>query len=318
MEKPLVSVICLCYNHARFVREAVESVLNQTYQHVQIVVVDDASPDNSVGEIQALKAKYPSIQLLLLSQNLGNCKAFNEGLKLASGEYIIDFATDDLMTPDRIEKQVKYFETQDPAVGVVYTDAEYITENGEFIRNHFDHLFRKKLISRIPEGDVYRDVLTTYFIPGPTMMIRKEVFAALNGYDESLTYEDFDFWVRSSRIFHYAFINERTTKIRKLTSSMSTGWYLPGDKQLHSTYLICRKAQQLNRDAGDERALITRLRYEYRQSVLSGNHSEALLFYNFLKELNGVRFFERVVKLFDMARVPLGSLRKLYHTIRYS
>ncbi len=88
----------------------------------------------------------------------------------------------------------------------------------------------KSLISHIPQGDVYRDMLTTYFIPGPTMMIRREVFAALGGYDESLSYEDFDFWVRSSRIYRYAFLNERLTSIRKLKSSMSTGWYVPGDQ----------------------------------------------------------------------------------------
>ena len=265
-----------------------------------------------------MKATYPSIELLLLPKNLGNCKAFNEALKLARGEFIIDFATDDVMMPDRIEKQVAFFGRLTPTVGVVYTDAVYINEDGKFIRNHFEYLFHKELISHIPQGDVYRDVLTTYFIPGPTMMIRREVFAALGGYDESLSYEDFDFWVRSSRIYRYAFLKERLTSIRKLKSSMSTGWYVPGDKQLHSTFLICKKAQQLNRDDDDKQALITRVRYEFRQSVLSGNHTEALLFYDLLKELNGVRLAERTLKLFDRTGIPLAPLRKLYHRIRYS
>ncbi len=117
MEKPLVSVICLCYNHRRFVREAVESVLNQSYKNIQVIVADDASTDNSVEEIQSLKAPYPSIELLLLPKNLGNCKAFNEALKLAKGEFVIDFATDDVMMPDRIEKQVAFFGRLTPTVG---------------------------------------------------------------------------------------------------------------------------------------------------------------------------------------------------------
>jgi hypothetical protein len=199
---------------------------------------------------------------------------------------------------------VAFFQRLDSTVGLIFTDAIYISETGTFIRNHFEYLLQKELISHIPQGDVYRDVLTTYFIPGPTMMIRREVFVALGGYDESLSYEDFDFWVRSSRIYHYAFQNERTTSIRKVQRSMSTGWYAPGDKQLHSTYLICRKAQRLNRDSADEQALIQRLRYEYRQSVLSGNFTEASLFYDFLKELNGVRFVERFFKLFEKTRIP--------------
>ena len=318
MENPLVSVICLCYNHRRFVREAVVSVLNQSYKNIQVIVADDASTDNSIEEINTLKAEHSSIELLLLPKNLGNCKAFNEALKLARGEFIIDFATDDLMMPDRIEKQVSFFGRLTPTVGVVYTDAVYINEDGKFIRNHFEYLFQKELISHIPQGDVYRDVLTTYFIPGPTMMTRREVFTALGGYDESLSYEDFDFWVRSSRIFRYAFLKDKLTSIRKLKSSMSRGWYVPGDKQLHSTYLVCKKAQKLNRDKDDEQALITRVRYEFRQSVLSGNHPEALLFFDLLKELNGVRWIERTLKLLHQSGIPLAPLRKLYHGIKYS
>lgn len=318
MENPLVSVICLCYNHERFIRDAVESVLNQSYSNIQVIVADDASTDNSVKEINALKAKYPAVELLLLPTNVGNCKAFNEAFKLARGEYIIDFATDDLMANNRVERQVSFFQRLDSTVGVVFTDATYINESGAFIRNHFDYLLAKGLLSQIPQGDVYRDVLATYFIPGPTMMFRREVFVALNGYDESLSYEDFDFWIRSSRIYRYAFLNERTTSIRKIKTSMSTGWYVPGDKQLHSTYLVCKKAQLLNRDKDDEQALAKRLRYEYRQSVLSGNFEEASLFYDFLKELDGVQFTERFLKIFDKARIPLAPLRKLYHTIKYS
>ena len=315
---PLVTVVCLCYNHAAFVRQAVESVVRQTYRNIQIILADDASSDDSVPEIQVLKSTYPEIELLLLPKNLGNCKAFNEAFKLAKGEYIIDFATDDLMMPDRIERQVAFFKSLDSTVGLIFTDANYIDETGAFIRNHFEYLLQKGLISQIPQGDVYRDLLTTYFIPGPTMMVRKEVFATLNGYDETLSYEDFDFWIRSSRIYRYAFLNQQTTSIRKVRGSMSTGMYVPGDKHLHSTYLICRKAQQLNRDKDDEQALVSRVRYEYRQSVLSGNHPEASLFFDFLKELNGVRLAERVLRMFDNARVPLVRFRKLYHKIMYS
>jgi glycosyltransferase involved in cell wall biosynthesis len=106
MNEPLVSVICLCYNHERFVREAIQSVINQSYKNFQVIVVDDASSDGSISEIQKLKTDYPFLELLLLSTNIGNCKAFNAALKLVKGEYVIDFATDDVMMPDRMDKQV--------------------------------------------------------------------------------------------------------------------------------------------------------------------------------------------------------------------
>ena len=318
MEPPLVSVICLCFNHARFVGEAVRSVANQTYKHLQIIVADDHSEDESATEILKLKSEFPSLLVLLLPVNVGNCKAFNEASKLVTGDFVIDFATDDVMLPDRIEKQVRYFEKCDQHVGVVFTDATYINEDGEFLRNHFGYLFSKNLITHVPQGDVYRDVLSTYFIPGPTMMFRREVLDRLGGYDEGLTYEDFDFWVRSARDFQYAFLDEKLTRIRKVSQSMSTGWYVPGDRQLHSTYLVCRKAQQLNRDKGDQEALIKRVQYEFRQSVLSGNYSEADLFLSLLEELNGIGTRDKILAFAKRHRIPLTALRRWYHILRYS
>lgn len=318
MSSPLVSVICLCYNHERFVREAVESVVHQTYTNLQIIVADDASKDNSVTEIKSLKEKYPFLELLLLTQNVGNCKAFNAALKLVKGDYIIDFATDDVLMSARIEKQINFFQTLDKEVGVVFTDAVYINGEGKNFRTHYEYLVRKKLLHRIPQGDVYRDILTTYFIASPTMMIRREVMEALHGYDENLVYEDFDFWVRSARLYHYAFLNEQLTRIRKTGHSMSSSWYVPGDPQLHSTYLVCKKAQNLNRDKADSLALIKRVQYELRQSVFSENREEATLFYKLLVELQGRSGLDSIFFVANKLRLPLAFFRKLYHQIRFS
>ncbi|MBA4058722.1 MAG: glycosyl transferase, partial [Marivirga sp.] len=303
---PLVSVVCLCYNHEPYIRQAVESVIHQSYRPLQIIVTDDGSRDGSVREIQKLTDEYPFLEALILTVNSGNCKAFNRAYKLVKGEFVVDFATDDVMMPNRIEKQVEFFQRQNENVGVVFTDATYINEQGTFIRDHFEYLFRKHLISKIPVGNIYREVVSTYFIPGPTMMSKKIVLDTLNGYDEELTYEDFDFWVRSARIYDYAFLNEKLTCIRKVSRSMSTGWYVPGDKQLHSTYLVCRKVQQLNRNEGDKQALIKRIRYEFRQSVISGNFLEGNLFYDFLKELDGIRITDRIIYYINKKRIPLS------------
>src|SRR5690349_1932030 len=228
MQQPLVSVICLCYNHQQFVQEAIESVFRQTYPNLQIIVVDDASTDNSVREIEKTIAAAPHVQFLPLKQNLGNCKAFNAGLALAKGDYIIDFATDDLMMPERIEHQVRFFSSFDESYGVNFTDAVYIDINGKIFRRHYDHLRSKGLIDHVPEGDVYSFVVGTYFISSPTMMIRRQVLEALGGYDETLAYEDFDFWVRSSRTFKYCFLDEKLTCVRRTNASMSSGWYRQG------------------------------------------------------------------------------------------
>jgi glycosyltransferase involved in cell wall biosynthesis len=315
---PLVSVICLCHNQKRFVLEALESVLQQTYTSIQLIVVDDGSTDGSKEVILDFTADKPAIQFIDLVENIGSCKAFNLGLKKAEGNFIIDLAADDVMVSTKVERQVNLFSTLDSSVGVLFSDATYINESGRFIRNHFEYLFRKKLIRAIAQGEVFREVLSTYFIPSPTMMIRKEVLMALNGYDETLAYEDFDFWVRSSRIFNYAYQDEKLMCIRKTNQSMSTGWYVRGDKQLYSTFLVCKKAQKLIRNVGDSQALVRRVRYELRQSIFSENKKEALLFYELLNEINGRRQLDVLYFLLNRIGLPLAPIRKLYHSIRFS
>ncbi len=318
MNEPLVSVICLSYNHEGFVEEAIRSVINQTYKNIEIIVVDDASSDSSQNVIQKLVAEFPSIQFLSIENNIGNCKAFNLGFALSKGEFIIDFATDDIMMPHRIAKQIDQFQSLPQDVGVIFTDATYVNEEGKFLRQHYAYLFRKRLLTEVPQGDVYAKVLSRYFIASPTMTVRRSVFDKIGGYDESLAYEDFDFWVRSSRSFKYFFLNESLTKIRRSGNSMSTGWYKHGDKQLHSTYLVCKKAQKLNRSKEEVKALVIRVRYEIRQSVFSKNVNEANLFFELLCELTKPIWTDRTLIAIRHLPIPFQWIRNMYHTIRFS
>jgi hypothetical protein len=173
-------------------------------------------------------------------------------------------------------------------------------------------------LKQIPQGNDYADILSNYFIASPTMMIRKSVLDELNGYDETLSYEDFDFWVRASRNHKFAFLNEVTTKIRRNISSMSSGWYRKGDTQLRSTYLVCKKALQLNRTKKEQDALVKRLRFEIRQSVFSENHEEAKLFYRLLTEMRRSNFVYSSLMMLNSMKLPLAWIRNAYHKIRYS
>ncbi|MBV6645362.1 MAG: glycosyltransferase family 2 protein, partial [Cyclobacteriaceae bacterium] len=92
--QPLVSIICLCYNHEKYVRQAVESALNQTYPLIEVIIIDDHSTDNSLQMIEKLQQSYPQLRVLSNEENMGNCKSFNKALKLAKGEFIIDLAAD--------------------------------------------------------------------------------------------------------------------------------------------------------------------------------------------------------------------------------
>lgn len=314
---PLVSVICLCYNQARFAREAIRSVLNQTYPNIEIILIDDASTDHSQEVLTELSHDFHSIIYIPLKENHGICKAFNIGFERCQGEFVVDFAVDDVMHPERIATQVEWFKTKDGSFGVVYTDATYIDEQSKPFRNHMEYLLRKGLLSTIPEGDVYADFLRRYFVPSPTMLVRKEVLVKLKGYDEDLAYEDFDFWIRSSRFYKYGYIGEKLTLIRKSRGSLSTGWYVKGDRQLYSTYLVCLKAKHMNESENEKQALIQRIRYEFRQAVTSDNRGEARLFYDLLCTMESPSGFNKLLNVLNHIPIPYRILRSVYHRLRY-
>ncbi len=271
MNTPLVSVVCLCYNQARFVEEAIQSVRGQTYSNVQLIVVDDHSEDNSVEVIKENISKNHLAEFISLPTNLGNCRAFNKGFEKVKGDFIIDLSADDVLMPERIEKGVRIFQSLGDDVGVNFTDAQWIDERATHLGYHsgrFPH-------HSVPQGDIYKEILSRYFINSPTMMMRRGVFEKLGGYDETLAYEDFDFWVRSSRYFKYCYTPEPLVKRRKLDSSLGRRQYKKGSGQLKSTLMICRKAFELNRSEEEHMALRKRILYEMRQAVSLGEISIA-------------------------------------------
>lgn len=265
--EPLVTVICIAYNHASFIKEGLDSVFNQTYTNIQVIVLDDGSNDESQTIItKALSGR--EAMFIPHEQNIGYTKTFNEGLAKADGEFIIDFALDDVMKPDFVASGVARFKNLDQRTGVVYSNADYIDEQSNVIGNHNEILFQKGMINHLVEGDIFFWILKRYFICTPTMIVRKEVFDRLGGYDESLAYEDFDFWVRSSRYWDYAYIDEVHMQKRKLSTSMSASRYRHWqNEQLASVLKVCTKAFHLCKTEREFRSLHERLNYEYRQCL---------------------------------------------------
>lgn len=263
MSSPLVSVICLCYNQARFVQEAIDSVLAQTYSAVELIVVDDASSDASVGVIREIVKQHPSIQFLALTKNVGNCTAFNKGLALAKGEYLIDLAADDVLLPNRIEAGVHELQRAGNDFGVHFTDAEWIDENGKHLHVHsekFPH-------NSIPQGDIYSELISRYFICPPTVMFTRSVADQLGGYDETLTYEDFDFWIRSSRKFKFIYAPTVLMKKRVTVNAMANNQFRVFNIHSRTTYKVCKKILQLNRTQAEQQALSQRIWYEMKLNL---------------------------------------------------
>lgn len=314
---PLVSVVCLCYNHAPFLRQALDSVLAQTYPNIEVVVVDDCSTDNSVAIIEEYLRKHPQIKFISTGHNRGNTAAFNLGWRASQGEYIIDFATDDVLLQQRVAQQVAAFQELPSTYGVVYSDAEYISEAGAHLKYHYRRKPNGQPKDDAPSGDVFAALLGKYIICPPTMMVRRQVFEVLGGYDEALAYEDFDFWVRSARKYHYYYLDAVTTQRRVHPQSLSGGWYKPGSKLLASTVLVCQKAARLVKTKAEREALAARLRYEARHAYLTGNFKEAAQFLHILAAQDRMPVLYQLIRFLNEHQIDLGIIRRLYHYITH-
>ena len=281
---PLVTIVALCHNHAAFLREALDSILSQTHPALEVWLVDDASTDGSQDILRAYAGQHPDWHLLLLPGNVGNCRAFNRAFFQSQGEFVIDFATDDVLLPERVAQQVAAFAAAAPAVGVVYSNAELITEEGKFSRLHHQRLTASTSRPQPVSGWVFGEVLRRYFICTPTMMMRSACLHQLGGYDETLAYEDFDFWVRASRHWQFLYLNEVTTRKRIHPRSMSSRAYRRHDPYLASTIQVCKKALALAQGPAELDALATRVRWEMRQAGWRRRHAEARELFGLLRQ----------------------------------
>ncbi len=298
-QQPLVSVICLCYNHVEFIEQTLNSVLNQTYPNIELIIVDDYSTDHSRDVIKKWCSNNNAQSIIFNDVNLGMTKAFNKGLNVSTGKYIIDLAADDLLPIKAIENHIENFRKNDFQIGVSYGNAENIDKNNNHLNYRYPIDNNKKVLKHPGEGDLYAKILERFFISSPTMMADKKVFETLNGYDPNLFFEDFDFLVRASRQYPFFFSDNITIQKRVLNTSMSSKIYERNrGAYLHrkSFFKIFLKANKLNKTKRENFALIKRLHRElkicfklkyFNYLFLSGMLiTFCLLKYPFLKKTN--------------------------------
>lgn len=282
----------MCYNHEKFVRQSVESVLNQSYENIEIIIVDDASTDGSKSVIQEIVYQHPSIKFISIEKNIGNCRAFNKALAVCGGDFIIDLAADDLLKPNRLKIGVEALSSKGQDYGVHYGDVLFIDENGKALNKNSEQLKSRGIQNVGPEGDIYKMLLGKYFLSSPSMMSKREVFEHIKGYDETLAYEDLDFWVRSARVFKYCYTNDILVEKRVLSNSYSTRQYRPNSPQMKSTYQVCEKAFQLNRNKEEDNALLQRINYEIKWVIATFNLKLLYKYLTLIKRLTGRKSFD--------------------------
>jgi hypothetical protein len=173
----------------------------------------------------------------------------------------------------------------------------------------------QKALEKIPQGDIYQAILEKYFISTPTMLIKRSILEKLNGYDEDLSYEDFDFWVRSARICQYYYQDEVTTLKRILPHSHSSAFYqLQHNPHLQSTLKVCQKALKLNQTAAENAALAKCASYYLRQSFYTQNFDLAADYEALIQKIPTAKidFFTQLMARLAKWHIPIFWLYQGY------
>ena len=175
---PKVSVIIPCYNHGQYLEESVSSVLNQTFQDFEIIIVNDGSNEEKTIEVLNTFSKPKSI--IINTENKGLSEARNTGIKAASGEYILPLDADDKIHTEYLEKAVKILDNN-PSTGIVYSDAEFFGA--------------KKGKWDLPEFNLHNFLTSNCLFC--SALYRKSDWEKVGGYKKEMDkgYEDWEFWL---------------------------------------------------------------------------------------------------------------------------
>ena len=219
--QPLVSVIIPTFNDNKFLTEAITSALGQTYDHREIIVINDGSTDDTSSVLDSYGDKITVIN----QENNGAGAARNKGIDSANGPYIAFLDGDDVWEEDKLAKQVEYLE-REPEIGLVWTDwlCMYPDNNGNFsiFKKPVDSRYGKN-VSNKTTGWLYNQLLFDTLVWTSTVLVRRSVIDKVGKFDETLLRgQDYDYWLRTSRICKMHKINEalafyRVNEVRRTT-----------------------------------------------------------------------------------------------------
>jgi len=222
---PTVSVIIPSYNSAPYLPETLDSILSQSYQDFEIIVVDDGSTDNTREVIQPF-LKYINY---VYEKNKGPAPARNTGIRAAKGKFIAFNDSDDTWLPQKLAIQIDYFQNH-PEIGLVYTDVILFSEEGIPSPVKFEP----------NSGNGFYRLLLKNYIPTMAVMVKRECFDKVGLFDERPEVEaaeDYDMWLRITRQFQIGYIEQKLAKHRVRKSSHSRNL----DRQISAGIFVKRR-----------------------------------------------------------------------------
>lgn len=266
MKTPLISIVIPCYNQGKYITETVDSVLAQTYDNKQIIIVNDGSTDDSDSVIQSIIKENPEIKYIK-TENGGVSKARNIGIKTASGKYILPLDADDIINPDYLKLAIAEFQ-KDPDLIIVTAKGKFFgKEEGDWNLEEFS---MKKML----HGNVI-------FCPS---VFRKNDWRAVDGFDEAMNHlEDWDFYIRltSLRPHKVKRLNYRALLYRvKEENARNTEGFKDGTYNDTVLYLYTKNKNLFYEHYGNPSLMIKEIEnLKWEKTLL---HRENKFFKNFL------------------------------------
>lgn len=188
---PLVSVVMATFNEpVRYITESIESILNQTYTNLELLICDDSTNQDTIATIDKFAEADPRVRIIRKPTRMGFVPALNEGLRAARGEFIARMDGDDISLPDRFEKELAFLITN-PEIAIVGGGMNIIDAEGQMTSNR-----------SYPSGGIQlkRWAMMRNPLGHPTVMFRKFILKSEVGYDETQKMaEDLEFWLRLMR-----------------------------------------------------------------------------------------------------------------------
>ncbi|WP_347160183.1 glycosyltransferase family 2 protein [Pontibacter chitinilyticus] len=202
---PKVTVLMPVYNSARFLREAIDSILQQTFTDFEFLIIDDGSTDESIAIVQSYTD--PRIRFLQNARNMGISPTLNKGIALAAAPYIARMDADDISYPDRLQKQYNYLQAH-PDCAMVSCLVRVITEDGRFVRQDLFH-----------SQYFYYNLTFICWIYHPTVMYRKDAVQEVGMYTAAYS-EDFELFWQLSRKYKFYNLPEVLLDYRQTSQSL--------------------------------------------------------------------------------------------------
>lgn len=282
MRAPYISVMTSCYNSSRYLKEAIESILDQTFINYEFILINDGSKDHTLNIIREYAAKDARI-VIIDKENTGLTDSLNVGLSRARGTWIARMDDDDISLPNRFEKQLNVISSSNDII-LLGSGCITIDENGRELKRYTYPSEHKSFLSSIERGH------STF--PHTSALFRLDVARKLNGYRRRMNgSEDLDLWLRLSAQGRIACIPEPLLKLRKHSESITAK-----NERLLILSTACVLSHLLRKDGLPD--------------PVDGSEDNYLEFINFIEK----RLVDE--KAFEVQRL-LSNLQNIYHSSGY-